>query len=41
MLQQGLDESMEAYLHRSQDILEPIHHTNNMSEITAIGNQSH
>ena len=28
---------MEAYLHRAQDILEHIHHTNNMSEITAIG----
>ena len=27
----------EAYLHRAQDILEHIHHTNNMSEITTIG----
>ena len=36
-LQQGADEPPEAYLHRAQDILEHIHHTNNMSEITAIG----
>ena len=36
-LQQGSDESTEAYLHRAQDILECIHHTNNMSSITAIG----
>ena len=36
-LQQGPDETTEAYLHRAQDILEHIHHTNNMSEITAIG----
>ena len=36
-LQQGPDEPAEAYLHRTQDILEHIHHTNNMSEITAIG----
>ena len=36
-LQQGMDESTEAYLHRAQDILEHIHHTNNMSSITAIG----
>ena len=28
---------MEAYLHRAQDILECIHHDNNMSFITAIG----
>ena len=37
MLQQGTDESMEAYLHRMQDILEYIHHTNDMSSISAIG----
>ena len=36
-LQQGPDEHTEAYLHRAQDILECIHHTNNMSAITAIG----
>ena len=36
-LQQGADKSTEAYLHRAQDILECIHHTNNMPEITAIG----
>ena len=36
-LQQGNDESTEAYLHRAQDILEHIHHTNDMSSITAIG----
>ena len=36
-LQQGTDEPTETYLHRAQDILECIHHTNNMSEITAIG----
>ena len=36
-LQQGADESTKAYLHREQDILEHIHHTNNMSAITAIG----
>ena len=36
-LQQGVEESTEAYLHRVQDILEHIHHTNKMSEITAIG----
>ena len=36
-LQQGTDESTEAYLHRVQDILECIHHTNDMSSITAIG----
>ena len=36
-LQQGPDEPTEAYLHRVQDILECIQHTNNMSEITAIG----
>ena len=36
-LQQGNDESTEAYLHRAQDILECIHHTNDMSSISAIG----
>ena len=36
-LQQGNDESTEAYLHRAQDILECIHHTNDMSSITATG----
>ena len=36
-LQQGNNESTEAYLHRAQDILECIHHTNYMSSITAIG----
>ena len=36
-LQHGADEPAEASLHRVQDILEHIHHTNNMSEITAIG----
>ena len=36
-LQQGSNESTEAYLHRAQDILECIHHTNDMSSITAIG----
>ena len=37
MLQQGNDESTKAYLHRVQDILEHIHHTNNMTSISAIG----
>ena len=37
MLQQGTDESTEAYLHTVQDILECIHHTNDMSSISAIG----
>ena len=37
MLQQGIDESTEAYLHRAQDILECINHTNDMSSILAIG----
>ena len=37
MLQQGNNESTEAYLHRAQNILEYIHHTNNMSSISAIG----
>ena len=36
MLQQGNDDSTEAYLHRVQDILECIHHTNDMSSISAI-----
>ena len=36
-LQQGIDEYTEAYLHRAQDILECIHHTNDMSSITTIG----
>ena len=36
-LQQGTDESTEAYLHRTQDILECIHHTNDMSSVTSIG----
>ena len=36
-LQQGTDESTEAYLHKAQDILECIHHSNGMSSITAIG----
>ena len=36
-LHQGNEESTEAYLHRAQDMLECIHHTNVMSSITAIG----
>ena len=36
-LQQGTDESTKAYLHRVQDILEHIHHTNDMSSVTTIG----
>ena len=36
-LQQIINESTEAYLHRVQDILECIHHTNNMSSILAMG----
>ena len=36
-LQQGPDKPTEAYLCRAQDILEHIHHTNSMSEITGIG----
>ena len=36
-LQQGMHESTDDYLHRAQDILKHIHHTNNMSSITAIG----
>ena len=37
MLQQGNDESTKVYLHRAQDILECIHHTNNMTSISVIG----
>ena len=37
MLQQGNHESTKAYLHGAQDILECIHHTNNMTSILAIG----
>ena len=36
-LQQSTNETTEAYLHRAQDILEHIHHTNDMSSNTAIG----
>ena len=36
MLQQGNNESIGAYLHRAQDILECIHHTNDMPSISAI-----
>ena len=36
-LQQDTDVSTKAYLHRLQDILECIHHTNDMSSVTAIG----
>ena len=36
-LHQGSNESKIAYLHRVQDILECIHHTSDMSCITAIG----
>ena len=35
-LQQHTDESTKAYLHRVQDILECIHHPNDMSSISAI-----
>ena len=35
-LHQGSDGSTIVYLHRAQDILECIHHTSNMSSITAI-----
>ena len=35
-LQQGTNESTKAYLHRAQDILECIHHTNDMSSISAV-----
>ena len=37
MLQQGKNELTEAYLHRVQDILEHIHHTNNVTSVSAIG----
>ena len=37
MLQQGTNESTKACLHRVQDIIEHIHHTNDMSSISAIG----
>ena len=36
-LQQGTDKSAKPYLHKAQDILECIHHTNDMSSVTAIG----
>ena len=35
-IQQGTDECTEAYLHRVQYVLECIHHTNDMSSISAI-----
>ena len=35
-LHQGSNESTIAYLHRVQDILECIHHTSNMTSISAI-----
>ena len=35
-LHQGSDESTSAYLHRAQDILEHIHHTSDMTSISAI-----
>ena len=37
MLQQGTNELTEAYLHGAQDILECIHHTNDMTSISALG----
>ena len=37
ILQQGVDESTVAYLHRAQYILDHIYHKNNMSKITAVG----
>ena len=37
MLQQGNDESTEAYLHKAHDILECIHHTNDMFSIWPMG----
>ena len=37
MSQQDNDESTEAYLQRAQYILQCIHHTNDMSSISAIG----
>ena len=36
-LHQGSDESTSAYLYRVQDILEHIHHTNDMTSISVIG----
>ena len=36
-LQQGTDESTKSHLHRAWDIPKHIHHTNDMSAITAIG----
>ena len=36
-LQQGTEESTKAYFHTVQDILECIHHANDMSAIKAIG----
>ena len=36
-LHQGSDESTSVYLHRAQDILECIHHTNDMATISTIG----
>ena len=36
-LQQGKNESTKSYLHRVQEILEYIHHTNDMTSISAIG----
>ena len=35
-LHQGSDESTSVYLHRAQDILEHIHHTSDMTSISAI-----
>ena len=37
MLQQGNNESSKVYLHRAEDILECIHHTNDITSISAIG----
>ena len=36
-LEEGTNEPTEAYLYRAQDILEHIHHSNDMFSITAIG----
>ena len=36
-LHQGNNESLSAYLHRAQDILEHIHHTSDMTSISTIG----
>ena len=36
-LHKGSNESTIAYLHRAQDTLKCIHHTSDMSSITAIG----